>query len=76
MKTLIAHDTPEALLAGGRSNRRARTSHPLLAIRDVMLGRAWKWVYAQYGVRRDNLWHGVLVLPPYSHDLNRVEPEL
>ena len=42
MKALIAHDTPEALLAASRGSRSVRTAHRLLAIRDIMLGRARK----------------------------------
>ena len=59
MKALIAHDTPEALLAASRCSGRVRASHRLLAIRDIMLGRRRAWVCAQYGVSRENLRHWV-----------------
>jgi putative transposase len=59
MKALIAHDTPEALLAASRRSGSVRASHRLLAIRDIMLGRARKWVCAQYGISRENLRHWV-----------------
>jgi hypothetical protein len=35
MKELIAHDTPETLLAASRRSRNVRTAHRLLAIRDM-----------------------------------------
>jgi len=57
MKALIAHDTAEALLAASRGSKSVRTAHRLLAIRDIMLGRARKWVCAQYGISRENLRH-------------------
>jgi transposase len=59
MRALIAHDTPEALLAASRRSKSVRTAHRLLAIRDIMLGRARKWVCAQYGINRENLRHWV-----------------
>jgi transposase len=59
MKALIAHDTPEALLAASRRSKSVRTTHRLLAIRDIMLGRSRKWVCAQYGINRENLRHWV-----------------
>ena len=59
MKALIAHDTPEALLAASRRSKRVRTAHRLLAIRDIMLGRARQWVCKQYGINRENLRHWV-----------------
>jgi hypothetical protein len=59
MKTLIAHDTAEALLAASRGSRSVRTAHRLLALRDLMLGRARKWVCAQYGVSRENCGTGL-----------------
>jgi transposase len=59
MKALIAHDTPAALLAASRRSKSVRTAHRLLAIRDIMLGRARKWVCAQYGINRENLRHWV-----------------
>jgi transposase len=59
MKALIRHDTPEALLAASRRSKGVRTAHRLLAIRDIMLGRARKWVCAQYGINRENLRHWV-----------------
>jgi transposase len=59
MKALIAHDTAEALLAASRRSKSVRTAHRLLAIRDIMLGRARKWVCAQYGVSRENLRHWI-----------------
>jgi transposase-like protein len=59
MKALIAHDTPEALLAASRRSKSVRTAHRLLAIRDIMLGRSRKWVCAQYGINRENLRHWV-----------------
>jgi transposase len=59
MKALIAHDTAEALLAASRRSKSVRTGHRLLAIRDIMLGRARKWVCAQYGISRENLRHWI-----------------
>jgi transposase len=59
MKALMAHDTPEALLAASRRCGSVRTSHRLLAIRDIMLGRARKWVCEQYGISGENLRHWV-----------------
>lgn len=59
MKALLAHDTPEALLAASRRSRSARSAHRLLAIRDIMLGRARQWVCKQYGINRENLRHWV-----------------
>jgi hypothetical protein len=59
MKALIAHDTAEALLAASRCSGSVRTSHRLLAIRDIMLGRARQWVCEQYGISRENLRHWV-----------------
>jgi transposase len=59
MKALRAHDTPEALLAASRRSKSVRTAHRLLAIRDIMLGRARQWVCAQYGINRENLRHWV-----------------
>lgn len=59
MKALIAHDTPQALLSASRRSKRVRTAHRLLAIRDIMLGRARQWVCKQYGINRENLRHWV-----------------
>lgn len=59
MKALIAHDTAEALLAASRRCKSVRTAHRLLAIWDMMLGRARKWVCAQYGISRENLRHWI-----------------
>ena len=59
MKALIAHDTAEALLGASRRSKSVRTAHRLLAIRDIMLGRARQWVCAQYGVSRENLRHWI-----------------
>jgi len=59
MKALIAHDTPEGLLVASRRSGSVRTSQRLLAIRDIMLGRARQWVCEQYGISRENLRHWV-----------------
>jgi transposase len=59
MKALIAHDTAEALLAASRRSKSVRTAHRLLALRDLMLGRARQWVCAQYGISRENLRHWI-----------------
>ena len=59
MKALIAHDRPEALLMASRRSGSVRTSQRLLAIRDIMLGRARQWVCEQYGISRENLRHWV-----------------
>jgi hypothetical protein len=59
MKALIAHDTAEALLAASRRSKSVRTAHRLLAIPDLMLGRARQWVYAQDGISRENLRHWI-----------------
>lgn len=59
MKALIAHDTPQALLVASRRSGSVRTSQRLLAIRDIMLGRARQWVCEQYGISRENLRHWV-----------------
>jgi hypothetical protein len=59
MKALIPHDPPEALLAASRCSESVRASHRLLALRDIMLGRARKWVCEQYGISRENLRHWV-----------------
>jgi transposase len=59
MKALIAHDRPEGLLVASRRSANVRTSQRLLAIRDIMLGRARQWVCEQYGISRENLRHWV-----------------
>ena len=59
MKALIAHDRPEVLLVASRRSGSVRTSQRLLAIRDIMLGRARQWVCEQYGISRENLRHWV-----------------
>jgi transposase len=58
-KKIIPHHTSEELLELSKSAKNVKTSHRLLAIRDLFLGDSRKVVQERYGMSHDSLWRWV-----------------
>jgi transposase len=58
-KKIIAHHTPAKLLELSKEAKKVKTSHRLLAIRDLLLGDSRKAVQERYGMSHDSLWRWV-----------------